>query len=462
MKNHNTLDYFIYFLLFLIPLGFIFSIVVLEIIFFLYLITFIFIGKKKIFFLDKIDKNFKTIFLILTIYLIINSIINIKNDSHILKSFFYFRYYILILLFIFLNEIFNFKYFKFIKLFTFILFILSIDVIFQSIFSFNIIGYEISSDYTFSRISGFFSDEYILGSFLFNFSWLIFIFFFKNNNKSQNIIVFAIITAAIVLTGERSATFKYIFFLTLIFIFFREMRLFLMKSSLLSFLIFMLTIFIQMNYSYEAYYKNSKKIIIEQNSIITITNIFDRYYFIPIINDSKFLKVKNYNNESKKNKIIDLKKEIINNFENENLVKDIAKKSSFNFLSDHLGLFKNALLIFKHNPVFGTGIKTYRKVCYDKKYEFIDNQCSTHPHNYYVEILSELGIIGLILFLIFIFLIIKTKFIEENKKYKTLMIIFIMCFLFPFQTTGSFFNNYVSITFYLILSSYFYLSRNKV
>jgi len=462
MKNHNTIDYFIYFLLFLIPLGFIFSIVALEIIFFLYLITFIFIGKKNFFFWDKIDKNFKTIFLILTIYLIINSIINIKNDPYILKSFFYFRYYILILFFIFLNEIFNFKYFKFIKLFTFVLFILSIDVIFQSIFSFNILGYKISADYTFSRISGFFSDEYILGSFLFNFSWLIFIFFFKNNNKSQNIIVFAIITAAIVLTGERSATFKYILFLTLIFIFFCEMRLFLIKSSLLSFLIFMLTIFTQFNYSYETYYKNSKKIILDQNSIITITNIFDRYYFIPIINDLKFLKVKNYNNESEKNKIIDLKKEIINNFENKNSVKDIAKKPSYYFLSDHLGLFKNALLIFKHNPVFGTGIKTFRNVCYGKKYEFTDDKCSTHPHNYYIEILSELGIIGLILFLILIFSIIKIKFIEENKKYKTLMIIFILCFLFPFQTTGSFFNNYTSIIFYLILSGYFYLSRNRV
>ena len=40
--------------------------------------------------------------------------------------------------------------------------------------------------------------------------------------------------------------------------------------------------------------------------------------------------------------------------------------------------------------------------------------CTTHPHNIYVELLSDTGLIGLMIFLFFLYKIIK---IFINKKY---------------------------------------------
>ena len=46
-------------------------------------------------------------------------------------------------------------------------------------------------------------------------------------------------------------------------------------------------------------------------------------------------------------------------------------------------------------------IKKNQKIFF--KYEF-KNGCNTHPHNFYLQFLSELGIIGLLFLVIYIFL----------------------------------------------------------
>ena len=131
----------------------------------------------------------------------------------------------------------------------------------------------------------------------------------------------------------------------------------------------------------------------------------------------------------------------------------------------HKAHFLTAYEIFKENKFFGSGIKTFRTLCSDKKYEkintkFVNNRCSTHPHNIYFEILAETGILGLLtiiginLFILF-FLII--NFFKKNN-YKNEILLIFCCFyilFWPLQTTGAFFSTWNGF-FYFIFFSYFF------
>ena len=50
--------------------------------------------------------------------------------------------------------------------------------------------------------------------------------------------------------------------------------------------------------------------------------------------------------------------------------------------------------MFLDNKFFGQGPKMFRLVCSDDKFK-TDEGCDTHPHSFYLQIMSELGIIGL-------------------------------------------------------------------
>ena len=53
--------------------------------------------------------------------------------------------------------------------------------------------------------------------------------------------------------------------------------------------------------------------------------------------------------------------------------------------------------MFLDNPIFGVGPKLFRIFCDDQKYNIDRDTCSTHPHNTYIQILAETGIIGFML-----------------------------------------------------------------
>ena len=47
------------------------------------------------------------------------------------------------------------------------------------------------------------------------------------------------------------------------------------------------------------------------------------------------------------------------------------------------------------NPIFGIGTNSYRFQCDKLQYNFESN-CNSHPHNFYIQVLAELGIVGFI------------------------------------------------------------------
>jgi O-antigen ligase len=128
--------------------------------------------------------------------------------------------------------------------------------------------------------------------------------------------------------------------------------------------------------------------------------------------------------------------------------------------------------MFLDKPINGHGYKSFQIKC--KKYEEITNTntgkfrgCSTHPHNAFLEILAEQGLIGFLILNVIIFYILNKiltlKF--KNKKIKIKFIlsgVLFLCFYFPLKPTGSLFSAWLgSITFFVYSFYLFFLDKNK-
>lgn len=124
--------------------------------------------------------------------------------------------------------------------------------------------------------------------------------------------------------------------------------------------------------------------------------------------------------------------------------------------ADH---FIAAKKTWKNEIILGNGVKSFRIECknYNKEIKY---PCASHPHNIYLEILSEIGLLGLVTFIIMFSAILTTniKTIFYNKQYNSLhnyiLITITLYFLinyFPIKSFGSFFNNYNSFGFWLLV-----------
>ena len=60
-----------------------------------------------------------------------------------------------------------------------------------------------------------------------------------------------------------------------------------------------------------------------------------------------------------------------------------------------------ALLMFKNSPVFGVGTNTYRFQSQKDIYNPNKHDINSHPHHYYLQVLSELGIVGFLFLALF-------------------------------------------------------------
>ena len=122
--------------------------------------------------------------------------------------------------------------------------------------------------------------------------------------------------------------------------------------------------------------------------------------------------------------------------------------------------------LFLDNLVFGSGPKGFRHYCRKVNYNSEVGICSTHPHNILAQISSELGIIGIMFFLIFFIFLIRRffdiAFVKTKNNHHNAFLVAslgILINLFPFLPSGNLFNNWISLFIYFNLG--LYLVSNK-
>ena len=90
-------------------------------------------------------------------------------------------------------------------------------------------------------------------------------------------------------------------------------------------------------------------------------------------------------------------------------------------------------------------------------------KCSTHPHNLYMQIFSESGVLSLTFFMLFFIIFLSKNYKQskyENEKILILFSFFIIYFN-PLNITGNFFNNWYSSFFYYMMSVIFLLNYER-
>ena len=298
-------------------------------------------------------------------------------------------------------------------IFLFCFLLLIVDGYFQYFIKENIIGNPV--DIKSGRIRFFFNDEYVLGSYLSRlFPVFLALTFLLYKNKKNFIIsisfLFVLIETLIFLSGERVA----FFFNTLSAIF----------------IIIMINKF--------------KKI-----RLITLVLSFFTIVLISIFDDTA------------KKRIWD---QTINQIG--------INTTKLNIFSEiHESHYSSAYKMFLENKIMGIGIRNFRNFCNEERYKTHEVSCTTHPHNTYVQLLSETGLIGfsfaIILFFYFTFKMLNhLKGALFKKEYlfsdfQICLLAAILITIWPFAPTGNFFNNWISIIYYFPVGLFFWSVKNK-
>ena len=371
MKNISVNSYYLEkIIILLIPFFAIFSIFLLDFSLLILTVSFVFRTIKNKTYHYYFNKFFY-IFLIFYFYILFRYLLRDHDYNSFRSIFFYFRYgFYALAIYYFLLKIKELEN-LFLKSVVFSICLLVIDSFIQFIFGKNVLGNTIIDN---NRISSFFGDESVLGSYLVKFLPFLYLILTKNL-KNQKVFVFTLILIGltdivIFLSGER-ASFLLTIILTIYFIFMipnlriiRMLLLFVTASAILS--IFLL----KDNFS-ERYYKTLNELV----------------------------KSDNYTN----NLILD---------------KSLIKTNFYIISPTHHNYFLTSTNMFKDNKFFGQGPRSYRYLCSEDKFKINAYSCSSHPHNYYMQILAELGIVGfsfIVLFYIYIFIKIIKILLSQKK-----------------------------------------------
>ena len=118
--------------------------------------------------------------------------------------------------------------------------------------------------------------------------------------------------------------------------------------------------------------------------------------------------------------------------------------------------YEVALKIFKEYPLFGVGIKNFRHESYHRSVNLGHKiAVTTHPHQIHFEFLSEIGIIGYILLMSFLFYTIFNGFLIYRTKNDIAALsatLFIIATILPILPSGSFFTTYGATIFWINFS----------
>ena len=294
------------------------------------------------------------------------------------------------------------------------IFFVCIDASYQYFFDFNIFGNKKHSDI---RLTGLFGDEPIVGRYIAYLSIFTFVLIYQNYFKQQKImklsIAFLILCEVTVfLSGERAPLFSLILFSLLIVIFVSNFRIYKIISIFFSIII-----------------------------ILCIT-LF---------------------NPNAKSRIVDL-------------TISQVKQTQIPFLpySDHHEEhYISALKMFNKNPIFGIGANLFRFQCNKPEYKYKTRSCNSHPHNFYVQTLVELGIFGfgfLVIFFLYLLSICirKLPLISPLNRIKELPFdyflypIILITYWWPLIPHMNFYNNWNNVLIMLPLGFFMrYLYGNS-
>ena len=408
LKNKISKESYLNFLIFLIPFSFIAGNLLIN-------INIILIISLGLLFYKKLLKNIKYYLLdkLILLYFILLLVAGISSDHYFysekiiwtpdpvttFKAILFAKYilfYLVLRAFVEKNLI-NFKFF-FISCLAASLFV-SFDIFYQLINGEDIFGFKSTET---RKLAGPFDDEYIAGSFIQRFSifsfFLIPIFFRKFNQKHLRWItplLFVIFFLGITFSGNRMPLILFLFSIVLIFLFQKNIRKYFTYFLILFPIIFLLI------YNFNPQVKNN------------FNNLFTQVKEMKTIITSK---------------------------------KPSEETAHFLYIKQFKSFYDTWLI----NKYVGGGIKNFRYFCHhipDEKKQS-NFTCNMHPHNYYLEILTESGIIGFIIILsifsIIIYLsLIKKYFMKSNLKNINIIIPFIFLFIveiFPIKSTGSFFT----------------------
>ncbi len=360
----------------------------------------------------------KTSYLFLVFCLIIVAVsIFSLNTSSIQSSLFYIRFGLFALATSVLIEEKKYLliYILYLLLFTYLA--LFFDSIYQLKFNENIFGFTVENTLNF-RITSFFGKDEVLGSYsirLLPLTIFLTILCFNNSINTKRFLLISMVIASfvvVVLSGERTSLA--LFILLIIFLF---------SSSF-----------------------NLRKLLLIPIIITSIT-------FIIVISAS----------EKIKHRMIDTTINQLGFSENSERMVLFSKTYEGHYLI--------ALNMFKEKPIFGHGAKMFRYYCAKEENFVAPNACTTHPHNFYAQMLSESGLIGFFflttIFLYIIFLYLKNLYFQLRYK-KQFITDLGLCLLstyfitlFPILPSGNFFNNWLSIIMYYPLGFLIYTIKNN-
>jgi len=340
-----------------------------------------------------------------------------KNFAVTKKAFLFLRFLALyfIVRYIIKEKKINFKFFLISC--TFCSIFVSLDLFYQFLFGVDIFGFESNG----RKLSGPFGDELIAGGYLQRFSLFAFFLFpiylikDKKNLKYISILLFLLFFLAIIISGNRMPLILFIFSISLIMLLEKNLR-----KYFIVFLAFFSIIFLilfNFNSKIKANFINFYHQATKLSTVITVDKI-DKTKMPPYYKE-----------------------------------------------------FSTFYGTWQLNKYIGGGIKGFRYYCHkrkdiDKNSEFI---CNMHPHNYYLEILAELGLVGFIIissiFLITLYItFVKKYFISSNLNNKQLITPFMflsMLEMFPIRSTGSFFTTGNATYIFLVIAIAISLSREK-
>ena len=364
-----------------------------------------------------------------------------KDFTILIKTLAFFRFLIFyfIIKFLINKEIINFRFF-FIFCTACTIFV-CLDIVFQTYTGKDIFGYEL----VFRRASGPFDSELVAGSYLQRFSiFSFFLFYFyqkMNKQKKFNSIVliyFALVAACIIFSGNKMPFILFLFMLLLIFIFENNTRKIFFVLSIQTTVIFLIFF-----YSNPLVKDHFGSVFTKPNHFLNLTEFKKE-----VEQEKEFLGI-----EVAKNIILKNKKGKI--------IKDhhyymFFNNKKFEIKNTYMKDFYSGYKTWQLNKYLGEGIRSYRVNCS----KTIVVNCSPHPHNYYLDILSNLGLIGFVILLIlffktiFNFLCIK-YFSNTRIKNDFIIIPFLYLFIievFPLRTAGSFFSTSNATFIFLVMS----------